>query len=71
MGRLTDEMTVPIKCPKCGHETEQSLAWLKDDPTLVCPSCGECFKFDGASEIGDAADELDDLDRAWNKVTKG
>ena len=25
MARLVDDMTAPIKCPKCGHETEQSI----------------------------------------------
>jgi hypothetical protein len=70
MARLVDEMTVPIKCPKCGHETEQSLARLKDDPILICPSCGDTFKIESSGTMGKVADELDEIDRLIDKIGK-
>jgi transcription elongation factor Elf1 len=71
MPRLADEMKILIKCPKCGHETEHSIAGLKDDPVLVCLSCGERFRVESKGTMRETADKLDDLDRAWDKVTKG
>jgi transposase-like protein len=71
MAHLVDEMTAPIKCPKCGHETEQSIARLKNDPEIICPSCGQKFKIESGGTTGKVADKLDEIDRLIDKIGKG
>ncbi|WP_425487880.1 YnfU family zinc-binding protein [Microvirga lupini] len=67
MPKLSDEITFPIGCPKCGHETEQTVTRLKDEPELTCPACGERFKVESRGSAGDVADELDKIDRLFDK----
>jgi putative FmdB family regulatory protein len=68
---LKDEFTVPLKCPECGHEFEETLARLKDDPTIQCPACGKDFKVSTGGTAAEVVDDIDRLDRAWDKLTKG
>jgi ribosomal protein S27E len=67
---LSDAVTVPIQCPKCGHETEHSIAWLKTDPVLSCSACGEKLKIDSGGTLTDVANQLDNIDRLFDKITK-
>lgn len=30
---------VAIRCPKCGHESEKSIGWIKTHENFIC-SCG-------------------------------
>lgn len=34
-----------IQCPKCGSETEQSLAWLGKHDGLACGACGTTIDY--------------------------
>jgi Predicted ATPase involved in replication control, Cdc46/Mcm family len=68
--RFAEAISFPIKCPKCGHETKQSIAGLKDDPLLVCSSCSETFKIESGGTARGVADDLDKLDRAWDNLIK-
>ena len=67
---LGDELTFAVPCPKCGHETEQAVSRLKDDPTLVCPSCSEAFKFESGGSMREVADQVDNIDRLFESLGK-
>ena len=30
---------IAFPCPKCKHEIKETVARLKQDPTITCPSC--------------------------------
>lgn len=32
-------LTIPIKCPKCGKQSKETAARLKNKTFYVCPSC--------------------------------
>lgn len=68
---LRDELTFPIECPKCGHEIPQTLAQLKDNPVLVCSACGENVQVTSDAATREAAEQVDNIDRAWDKLAKG
>ena len=68
---LVDDLTFPIQCPKCGHEIEQSVDGLKDDPKLTCPYCGQSLQLQSGGSGWDIAQQLDDLDVVWDMTTKG
>jgi transposase-like protein len=68
---FTEIENVPIKCPKCGHESNYSLARLKNDPTLICASCSETFEIESGGSLRQVADQMDDIDRLFDKIVKG
>jgi transcription elongation factor Elf1 len=70
MAKLSDELTHTFECPHCGHEITESLARLKDDPVITCGRCGKSTKFESAGTIRETTDNLDEIDRAWDKLTK-
>ncbi len=70
MAKLSDELTATFTCPHCGHEITQSLTRLKDDPTLTCAVCGKGFRVESGGAIGKAVDDLGNLDRTWDDLTK-
>jgi len=36
---MLDTVKVPIPCPQCGHEIEETIGRLKSNPKLTC-RCG-------------------------------
>jgi transcription elongation factor Elf1 len=70
MAKLSDELTSTFPCPHCGHEITENLARLKDEDVLTCPSCGKGFRIESGGTIGKTVDQLGELDRAWEKLTK-
>jgi DNA-directed RNA polymerase subunit RPC12/RpoP len=67
---LSDEIKIPLKCPECGHEFQEALARLKNDPVIACPSCGKGFRVKSGGTAQDAAEKVDELDRALGKLFK-
>ncbi|UGA42438.1 hypothetical protein HU230_0029655 [Bradyrhizobium quebecense] len=59
----------PIKCPKCGHKSDQTLADLKRNPVLTC-RCSHKFKVETEGSAKAAEDEIKKLDRAINDLFK-
>lgn len=56
MDTMLDGATPGIRCPHCSAAFSQTIAELKRDPTIACPSCGAVTTFDvGTSEIDGAA----------------
>lgn len=39
MKSALDSQTIEIPCPHCGKKTSQTIARLKMNPHLTCPSC--------------------------------
>lgn len=70
MAGLSDDLGLPLPCPKCGNEVEVSLTRLKDEPQLVCPACGETFNVDSGGTAGEVADQVDNLDRLLDRFGK-
>lgn len=62
------DIDIPIKCPRCGKQTKQRLARLKDGAEFTC-SCGATFKVDGDG-FASAQKGLDDLIKSIRKIGK-
>lgn len=59
-----------VPCPKCGHETEKSIGWLKANHALTCAGCGDVIAYDPAqleAAIGNVAKRREDLVRQIRK----
>jgi predicted nucleic acid-binding Zn ribbon protein len=71
MLKISDEITVLLECPECTHHFEQSLAMLKDDPIIACPSCDKSFKVESKGTVRNITDQMDEIDRLFDKISKG
>jgi transcription elongation factor Elf1 len=63
MTKLTDDLMFPIPCPHCGHEVQESLARIKDNPTIECPACSQTFQIASEPSVENTANKLDEIDR--------
>ena len=70
MTKTSDELTHAFPCPYCGHEITETLTRLKDEPTIICPKCGKGTKIESGGSIRKVVDQIDNLDRAWDKLIK-
>ncbi|MBY5585326.1 hypothetical protein [Rhizobium leguminosarum] len=43
---MFDKQTIDIPCPKCGHETTKTIAWIKAHNDFVCAKCGSMITID-------------------------
>src|ERR687891_568051 len=68
LGRIVDELDVPIECPQCGHKTKQSLARLKNDPTFICRGCGKNIKIESGGTARQIADKINEIDRLFDNI---
>lgn len=60
MADLLADAKLPLKCPKCGHTTQEKVARLERNPKITCGGCG--------SVINVKADELKKSRREINKA---
>ncbi len=37
---MFEDQKIGVTCPKCGHKTEKTIAWLKTHDKLTCAGCG-------------------------------
>ncbi len=62
-GSWNDKATLPIKCPECGHTTDELITKLADaNKPRICAACGKSFVING--------DELATLN-ALKKIVEG
>lgn len=70
MPTISEEIKFPLKCPKCGHQFEESVARLKQQTELPCPVCGHEFEHGDQVSAGDTLNSVDQISRAWDKISK-
>ena len=68
MSNLFGDTSIPLKCPKCGHETKQKITQLERNPNIICPRCGVTIAIK-ADELRKATQQInkmvDDLKRKF------
>lgn len=37
---MLEKAKIGVPCPKCGHETKKSIAWIEANDDFVCSKCG-------------------------------
>lgn len=37
---------IPIECPQCQHQTQQTIGRLRRNPQITCPRCSSAFRID-------------------------
>lgn len=70
---LFDDAKLGIPCPKCGHETEQTIRRLKADREITCAGCGAHIEVrpDKLTEgIRRVEKQLGDLKRKLSRLGK-
>ncbi|RLK45965.1 hypothetical protein [Cupriavidus plantarum] len=68
-----DDASIDLPCPKCGHEIQETIGRLKNDPDLICPACKTVIAIDAAQLRGgmdEAQQSLDDLERTFRDAFK-
>jgi hypothetical protein len=65
MAGLFDDVTLPIPCPDCGREAEQTIGWIKDNRHFTCP-CGTQITLDADALLR----ELAEADAAWLELKR-
>ena len=61
---------VAVRCPQCGHQRTQSLAWIRSNKRMTCNSCGTKFEtsqFDSAARSGKGG--VNDSGKRLSKTT--
>ncbi|WP_441277791.1 hypothetical protein AB7783_12325 [Tardiphaga sp. 172_B4_N1_3] len=64
------KQTIAIPCPKCGTETKQTVAWLKNNKEFVCSGCGVTIAPDATElfrQLASADKTLKDTIRRFGK----
>lgn len=46
-GSWNDKATLPIKCPECGHTTNELIAKLQRDKSCICAGCKKIISITG------------------------
>ncbi len=59
-----DAHQIRFQCPKCGHDLEQTLRWLKMNKHMTCSGCGVGINID-TDRLSKAVAEIQ---RALDKV---
>jgi len=59
VSNLNDRATIDVPCPKCGHKTVQSIAWLKTNTQYTCV-CGGTVTLESEEFLR----ELDQIDKS-------
>lgn len=74
---MVDEtVELPIPCPKCGHQTKKSIAWIKANDKFVCAGCGSTVNVQaeqllaGLKQLDETIDDLRRKIRDINKPLK-
>lgn len=70
---LADRVSFLVKCPHCGNETQQIVAWLITKPSMPCPKCRGWIDLqttDDAGNIKKIFDECELIDRAAAAASK-
>ena len=61
---MFEKAEIGIPCPKCGHKTDKSIAWIKANDELVCHGCGSMIRlekeklFAGLKKVDDSIAQL-------------
>lgn len=61
---------VPTRCPSCGHERTQTLAWIRSNKRMICARCAtkiETAQFDVGSRS--AQGSVNDIGKRLSKTT--
>ena len=62
MPAINDDVIFPIPCPRCNHETGQRFGFLRGNPILTCPACGQRFAVEGDGPVTDVVTDAAALD---------
>ena len=73
MKSALDSQSIEIPCPHCGKKTGQTIARLKTNPHLTCPSCRGGIDVDATqmrTEIAKVEKSLAQLSRTLGRLGK-
>jgi DNA-directed RNA polymerase subunit RPC12/RpoP len=68
-----DDASLALPCPKCGHEIQETVGRLKNDPDITCPACSTVISIDSTQLRGgleQAQESLNELDRTFRDAFK-
>lgn len=57
---MPDTDKIPVSCIQCGRDSSHQIGWLRTQPMLACPLCGN----DVTGEMARALENLAAQDRA-------
>jgi len=66
-----DKAKLGIPCPKCGHETKKTIAWIKSHVEMTCSGCGSAVTLDSSKlekGLGRVEKQIDGLKRKLSRL---
>jgi transcription elongation factor Elf1 len=64
---MFENKTFGLPCPKCGHKTKKTLAWIKANDEFTCDGCGGVVRTDKEKLLAG----IDELESGISKARKG
>ena len=70
---MFDNVEIGIPCPKCGHKTQKTIAWIKANDTFSCDGCAAVIHLEHDEllrGLGEVDKSFDDLKRKIRELSK-
>lgn len=64
---MFDDAKIPIPCPSCGKEAEETVAWLKTHDHFNCAGCGATIRVEAEKLLAG----LTKVDQSIDKMLSG
>lgn len=63
---MFEKAEIGIPCPKCGHKTDKTIAWIKANDEVTCGGCGSTIHLERENLLAG----LDKVDKSIAKFRK-
>jgi transcription initiation factor IIE alpha subunit len=70
---MFEKQTLGLPCPKCGHKTEKTVAWIKAHDDFTCEGCNSVVRMEKEkllSGIKQAEDSIAKLRKKLSRIGK-
>lgn len=70
---IFDDKIIQLTCPQCGHQFDERIGRLKDDPSIPCAGCGATIQIE-AERLRQGLESVDkqlaDFKRSLRNLSK-
>jgi len=68
MPDLFSQEQIPLKCPKCGHKINKTIAWLESHHNLTCGECGHTVHLNTGELLNDLREVRQSVERLKRRI---
>jgi len=70
---MFEKQTLGLPCPKCGHKTEKTVAWIKAHDDFTCDGCSSVVRMEKEelfAGIKKVEDQMAKLRKSFKRLGK-